>query len=111
MTLDETGNRLPFSVPENYFEEFALKIESQTIPATVSLRKMIKPWLYLAAMFVGIIVIGKTFYSVHSNNVAKNSENYELYVVSQVDESLVYDNYVNDESMPVTPVNGVKTSN
>lgn len=97
MTLEEAGNRIPFTVPENYFEEFALKMEGQTGQAvTVPFRKMVKPWVYLAAMFVGVIMMGKVFYTVHSNNVAKNAENYELYMVSQVDESLVYENYLNE---------------
>jgi len=98
ISLEEVGNRIPFSVPDNYFEDFALQIENQTATAGVSVFKIMKPWLYMAAMFAGIFVIGNVFYSVHQKNIAKNAENYELYMVSQVDESLVYDNYIDVQS-------------
>ena len=98
ISLEEIGNRMPFNIPENYFEDFALQIESQTATARVSVFKIIKPWLYMAAMFAGVFVVGNIFYSVHQKNIAKNAENYELYMVSQVDESLVYDNYIDVQS-------------
>ncbi len=102
ISLEEIGSRIPFSVPENYFEDFALQMESKTATVQVSVFKIVKPWLYMAAMFAGVFVVGNVFYSIHTNNVAKNTENYELYVVSQVDESLIYDNYIDEQNVEVT---------
>jgi hypothetical protein len=58
------GKKQPFKVPEGYFEQFHEQLMSQlpepeahaTAPAApVSLMERIKPWLYMAAMFVGTI--------------------------------------------------------
>lgn len=96
--LDEIGKNNPFAVPENYFEDFATQFDQQIHAKSVPVRQIMKPWLYMAAMFIGIVILGNVFYNIHNNSVAKNSENYELYVTSQLDESVVYDYYVNDEA-------------
>ena len=58
------GKKSPFKVPEGYFEQFHEQLMSSlpepealaTAPAApVSLMARIKPWLYMAAMFVGTI--------------------------------------------------------
>lgn len=56
-----TGN--PFSVPEGYFEDFTKqlmdRLPEQTISAPTETRittwQRIKPWLYMAAMFCGLM--------------------------------------------------------
>jgi hypothetical protein len=42
--IDEIGNRVPFKVPENYFEDFATQFESQVVLKPVSVYKIIRPW-------------------------------------------------------------------
>ena len=96
--LSEKFNaELPFTVPENYFEQFALQMDRH-----IGLKKLnhqfIKSWMYIAAMFVGLFIVGEIFYSVNQRDIAKNSENYESYILSQVDESSVMDCYVNEPS-------------
>lgn len=57
------GKKQPFKVPEGYFEQFHEQLMSslpETSPAPaptteVTLMTRIKPWLYMAATFVGII--------------------------------------------------------
>jgi hypothetical protein len=58
---EKYGNRPPFSVPENYFEQFTGKMmdrlpekEEKKAPV-VSLWSRIKPVVYLAAMFAAAI--------------------------------------------------------
>lgn len=92
------SKELPFSVPENYFNQFALQIEGQIGYKSSKIREMIRPWMYMAAMFVGILIMGQVFYNVNQNKAARNAENYESYVLSQVDETLVADLYVNESS-------------
>lgn len=94
--IDKIGNELPFSVPENYFENFAQQIENQIGYKSIN-HRFLKPWMYIAAMFVGVILVGQLFFSVYQNNSLKNTENYESYVLSQVDETALMDYYV-DES-------------
>lgn len=95
--FEEVGKELPFTVPENYFEQFAAEIESQ-IGYTSTQRKIFKPWMYaVAAVFLGFIVLTPIIRSHKSqSNLAGSTENYETYVLSQVDETVMYDSYVVD---------------
>lgn len=95
--LEEIRIELPFSVPENYFNQFALQIDEQIGFRKTMIHKNIRTWLYMAAMFVGIIIAGQVFYTVNQNNVTRNAENYESYVLSQVNENSVVDLYVDEE--------------
>ena len=58
--LNEIDKRNPFTVPENYFTRFNEEImnrlpEKEIVkPKTVSMWDRAKPWVYMAAMFMGI---------------------------------------------------------
>ena len=99
ITLEEIGKELPFSVPENYFEQFANQMEAQITVRRSPFRKVLINWMSIAARFVGILIMGQVYYTVYQNNTAKNEDNYELYVLSQVDESSLMDYYVDDSSV------------
>jgi len=94
---DEMSKKLPFEVPENYFNEFAHQMDKQIGYNKTIFQKIIRPWMYVAAIFVGIVIMGQLFYTVNQNITARNAQNYESYVLSQVDENSVADLYV-DES-------------
>ncbi|NLX67735.1 MAG: hypothetical protein GXZ19_13405, partial [Bacteroidales bacterium] len=55
--IDKTTN--PFKVPDNYFAQFNEEIMNRlpekeiVVPEPVSIWDKVKPWVYLAAMFVG----------------------------------------------------------
>jgi len=62
-TLNELMDRQPFRVPEGYFEGFTDKIMSR-LPEKpepesekISIYTRVKPFLYLAAMFVGAMIM------------------------------------------------------
>lgn len=66
---DETGNKKnPFKVPEGYFENLNQQIMSQLespaqeSPGKVGLWEKAKPWMYLAAMFVGVALLFTVFH-------------------------------------------------
>ncbi|GAB1415150.1 hypothetical protein MASR2M117_05560 [Paludibacter sp.] len=101
--LEKIGNKIPFDVPEGYFEDFATRFENQISEQPKSSKKMFVPWLYMAAMFVGIFLIGNVIYyinfdkSVEPNEISKTNDTndlYEIYLTSQVDQSITYDYYV-----------------
>lgn len=94
ISIEDAGSELPFSVPENYFKDFALNIEKQIVEQKKSSVKFIKPWMYIAAMFIGILLIGQVFYTVNKNNTANYSDKYESYVLSQLDETSIMDYYI-----------------
>ena len=94
ISIEEMEKELPFNVPQNYFEQFASQLEDQIGYKSPRIQKLIKPWMYIAAMFVGILMIGQVFYTVYQHINTKNAENYELYVLSQVDETSLVDYYI-----------------
>ncbi len=94
--LEEIGKELPFSVPDNYFEQFALQVEDRIGFKKSFIQKVMRPWMYMAAMFVGILIMGQIFYTINQNNVSRTAENYETYVLSQVDENSLADFYVSE---------------
>ncbi len=96
ISLVEIGQDLPFSVPENYFEQFALQIDQQIGYKQRVAHKFIRPWMYAAAMVVVIMILGPVFYSVYQNKTAVSNENYESYVLSQVDETVMMDYYMDN---------------
>lgn len=84
--LNEIGNRKPFTVPENYFEDFANQFEAQIAVKPVSPVKLVRPWMYMAAIFLGVFFMSRIVYTVYNDKKTAAAENYELYVMSQVDE-------------------------
>ncbi|WP_300727738.1 hypothetical protein [uncultured Bacteroides sp.] len=59
--LKKYGNKNPYKVPEGYFSEFADKLMEQlpekevTETPKISAWTRMKPWVYMAAMFVGLM--------------------------------------------------------
>jgi len=96
IVLEKISKELPFSVPENYFNQFALQMDEQIGFRKPLMRKNIRTWMSMAAMFVGILIIGQIFYTVNQNNVTRNAEKYEAYVLSQVNENSLVDLYVDE---------------
>lgn len=69
--LNEMDKTLPFKVPENYFEDFAQKMQEQTVFAApqqnVPLMVKLKPYLYMAASFIVIFSIALTVVYTHND--------------------------------------------
>ena len=66
--LQKIGKKNPFTVPENYFEDFTQELMDK-LPAkeavlqaeAPTLWQRVKPWLYMAAMFCGIMLSVRIF--------------------------------------------------
>jgi len=96
--FENTSRKLPFTVPENYFEEFAAGIDQAIARKPAKKVISIRSWLYIAAMLTGLIVMSKAGYNIYVNHKITNSENYELYVISQLHEDEVMDLYLANET-------------
>lgn len=65
--LNRCGKENPFKVPEGYFENFAEQLmdklpEKAPVEAPdITLWMRIRPWVYMAAMFCGIMLMVRTF--------------------------------------------------
>lgn len=98
MKFEEIGKELPFRVPENYFEQFAAQIDRQTGYAA-GRNRILRPWMYaVAAVLVGFAIITPVMYNKSQTSLSHTNENYESYVLSQVDETMMMDYYVDQES-------------
>lgn len=59
--LDDIDKKVPFKVPENYFYQFNQSIMAKlpekevTIHRKVTFWEKTKPWVYMAAMFIGLL--------------------------------------------------------
>ncbi|MBR5192931.1 MAG: hypothetical protein IKW37_00715 [Bacteroidaceae bacterium] len=66
--LKKVGTKNPFQVPEGYFESFTQELMSKLpeketcVPiAEPNLWTRVKPWLYMTAMFLGIMLSVRIF--------------------------------------------------
>lgn len=66
--LKKVGTKNPFTVPEGYFENFTQDLmsklpekESYLPESEPTLWQRVKPWIYMTAMFVGIMLSVKIF--------------------------------------------------
>jgi hypothetical protein len=90
-----------FKVPENYFEDFAASFEQKIVEQPVSVKHIMRPWMYMAAMFLGVFFIAQIFYTVYFSEkndkdlaqsaIVSDKEKYELYLKSQIDDNMFYE--------------------
>ena len=66
--LKKVGTKNPFSVPDHYFEDFTQELmnklpekEPMLPVAEPTLWQRVKPWVYMAAMFCGIMLSVRIF--------------------------------------------------
>lgn len=83
--------RNPFTVPDEYFEDFAAKMASMTQTSMPSLPwyKKTKSWIAIAATLSGVIIGAKLMMPVEvtSKTVAQQPSVEESYILNQMDES------------------------
>jgi hypothetical protein len=97
-TLEQIGTELPFKVPENYFEQFATQFEETIATKETRHIALRKKWMSIAAMFIGILVLGQLLYKLYDLQTVNKHDNYEAYVLMQVDEASLVDCYVTNSS-------------
>lgn len=99
ISFENAGKKLPFTVPENYFEDFALQIDGQIMAKPVPVYKLLRPWLYVAVMVLGVFFLSRIGYNIYQEkNDNLMAENYDLYIMSQVDETEIIDYYLTEET-------------
>lgn len=114
--LERCGKKNPFIVPDGYFENFAENLMDELPenhsqdPPEISMWQRIKPWLYMAAMFCGLMLSVRVFVGspnedvpVNVSEAAGNSEFPDEYIdpiVKQVmmDDYTLYQYLTNADS-------------
>ncbi len=99
--LRQVGTENPFRVPEGYFEHLTSDIMSRlpekesVMPPTrpVSLWDKIKPWIYMAAMFVGAALIIRVASTGHTpaDTVSDEMDQEMEYIHMAMDNTMLDD--------------------
>ena len=94
--LDELKGENPFKVPDGYIEGLGKQImaaipeESYTEATVISMRDRIRPWLYIASVFVGLLIILRIFISPVSQETHQQDDT-SSYFQALVSEEILQD--------------------
>ena len=94
--LGEIKGKNPFKVPKGYMEGLTEQIMAGIPEIThmetkvVSLRERIRPWLYLAAVFAGLLIFLKVFINPVSRDTDQ-SDNVSSYLQAFVSDDFLQD--------------------
>ncbi len=101
--FQKIGKENPFSIPDGYFENLTSDVmehlpekEMPKDPKTVTMKDKIRPYLYLAAIFVGAALIIKVlnYQKMHDPEyIAEQEAKYETEVINNVMNDTMMDDY------------------
>ncbi len=100
--LEKFGRKNPFNVPEGYFENFTNELmdklpEKEDVPELkITTWQRIKPWIYMTAMFCGLMFSFKVLTSNHEKDNSNSSEN-SLSLFSDAELEIIIDNSMVDD--------------
>lgn len=95
--MKKCGTKNPFTVPEGYFDNLTNDImsrlpekeDSPEMPTEISLWERVRPWLYMAAMFVAILLpirfIMNSTLSEKEDALTANNIEQEVYMDEYID--------------------------
>ncbi len=92
------GTKSPYKVPEGYFEQLPDRImdqlpEREAIAPKVTMWQQVKPWVYMAAMFMGAFFLARTGQGYMAGEAANQQQQELAILMDQVDE-VVDDTYM-----------------
>lgn len=98
--IKKCGTESPFTVPEGYFEQFTEKLMGQLPDTThnaeerdtpvISLWQRVKPWIYLAAMFSGVMFSAKVFLGTDAGQAESMAQTEEVLTDEEIDTMMEY---------------------
>ncbi len=101
--FNQVGNKNSFNVPENYFEDFAKNMEKmideqEAIDTHIQLSmwQKLQPYLYLAAMFIGLYISINLFFKPSQSKIEEKKQMAELItqqeiILDEIDEFTLYE--------------------
>ncbi len=101
--LKKYGTQNPFAVPEGYFENFAKELmnklpekERIAVQEEITTWQRIKPWIYMAAMFCGLmftvrVVVGPPKQDTPIFTAAETEQFSDEYIETILDHSMMDD--------------------
>ena len=100
--LEKFGRKNPINVPEGYFENFTNELmdklpEKEDVPELkITTWQRIKPWIYMTAMFCGLMFSFKVLTGNHEKDNSNSSEN-SLSLFSDAELEIIIDNSMVDD--------------
>jgi len=106
--LSKINKDNPFQIPEDYFDDFPLrlseKIHARKAPGIYEKYLLaLRPYMAIAALFIGVVIIGTIFYNVFSpeKNIQESKTNEIAEIISEdayylSEESIIEIIYMND---------------
>ena len=100
--LGEIGRENPFRVPEGYFEHFASELmtrlpeKEKVVVNQPTTWEKVRPWVYMAAMFVGaalIIRVASARYDAAVEVLTDKEDEQEMEYINAMMESSMLDDY------------------
>jgi hypothetical protein len=85
----------PFRVPEGYFEGLTSQVidnlpeRQQVEVAAVTPWQRVLPWLYLAAVFTGLLVFFRTLIPVQTSDLYSEEDDYEEYLQEEYSKHML----------------------
>lgn len=101
--LKKYGTQNPFTVPEGYFENFTKELMNKlpekkriAVPEEITTWQRIKPWIYMAAMFCGLmftvrVVVGPPKQDTPIFTAAETEQFSDEYMETILDHSMMDD--------------------
>lgn len=102
--LQKVGKGNPFRVPDQYFEDFTRKLmeqlpEKEPMPymSEPTLWQKVKPWIYMAAMFCGIMLSVRVFVGAPPKDPLPGIHANEMEDIDEEDWEIIIDNVMMDD--------------
>lgn len=102
--LRKVGTKNPFNVPDHYFEDFTRNLmdrlpekEPMLPMPEITLWQRVKPWIYMAAMFCGIMLGVRTFVGEPRNDDFPPISSTEIENISDEEWEIIIDRILMDD--------------
>lgn len=95
--ISDIENRNPFTVPDNYFDNIGNEImknlpeKEYPEPIKVTMWTKVKPWIYMAAMFVGAYFMLQVLVKTSDTNIGNGQKTDQYWSEMQITEDEFYD--------------------
>jgi hypothetical protein len=80
--------KLPYKTPDGYFDSFYQNLSKQ-LPANANKKRTLRPYILWAAAALLLLLISLPIFT--QINTQNNTEEYEIYLYSQLDQNTYYE--------------------
>jgi hypothetical protein len=103
--LKRYGKKNPFTVPDNYFENFRKDImeklpeKESANEAKITAWQRIKPWIYMTAMFCGLMFSAKMLMQKPNDDIQTIADSVHAEFTDEEIENIIDNSMIDDYSL------------